>query len=84
MALIYLCIASGRPVILMGETGIGKTALINLMANIMEAEYDILNIHAGITERDIEEFITPWLDKMYKTNRKILLFFDEANTNPNI
>jgi hypothetical protein len=54
------------------------------MANIMEAEYDILNIHAGITERDIEEFITPWLDKMYKTNRKILLFFDEANTNPNI
>ena len=35
MALIYLRIFSNLPVILMGEAGIGKTALIELLSNIM-------------------------------------------------
>jgi len=53
MVLIYLRIYSGLPVILMGETGIGKTALIELLSNIMSCKLKILNIHAGVTEVEI-------------------------------
>jgi MoxR-like ATPase len=35
----------------MGETGIGKTSLIRLMAKIMEFPLKIMNIHAGITSK---------------------------------
>ncbi len=39
MALIYLRIRSRIPVILMGETGIGKTALVNMLAKIMNKDF---------------------------------------------
>jgi MoxR-like ATPase len=35
MALIYIKMMSGIPVILMGETGIGKTALMELLSAII-------------------------------------------------
>jgi ABC-type lipoprotein export system ATPase subunit len=35
MALIYIKMSSGIPVILMGETGIGKTALMELLSAII-------------------------------------------------
>ncbi len=31
----------------MGETGIGKTALINLLSTLMDCNLFILNIHSG-------------------------------------
>ena len=37
----------------MGETGIGKTALVELLSSIMNYKFYTLNIHAGITEKDI-------------------------------
>ena len=53
MALICLRIRAKIPVILMGETGIGKTALVKLLSSIMDMEFYTLNIHAGITTDDI-------------------------------
>ena len=41
----------------MGETGIGKTALIKLLSSIMTMKFDTLNIHAGITSDDITKFV---------------------------
>lgn len=35
----------------MGETGIGKTSLINLLCNIMESKMLKLDLHAGTTEK---------------------------------
>ena len=32
----------------MGETGIGKTALVELLSNIMMMRFETLNVHAGI------------------------------------
>jgi MoxR-like ATPase len=51
IGLIYLRILAGLPVILMGETGIGKTSLIRLMAKIMDFPLKIFNVHAGITSK---------------------------------
>ncbi len=51
MALIYLRIRANVPIVLLGETGIGKTALINLLSNICEFEFRSKDIHFAITEK---------------------------------
>lgn len=100
LILILLRIRANVPVILMGETGCGKTSLIRIIANISklknpeikieENNMKIFNIHAGITDNDIIE----WIKKnnllevennseiIIKKNLcpKILVFFDEINT----
>ena len=37
----------------MGETGVGKTAIISYLAERMKAKFITFNIHAGITEDEI-------------------------------
>ena len=61
MVLILLRIRSGIPVIMMGETGCGKTSLIRKLSE-MKNEGDkekmkILNIHAGTNDEDIINFL---------------------------
>lgn len=66
LVLILLRIRANVPVILMGETGCGKTSLIRIIANISklknpevkidENRMKIFNIHAGITDSDIIEW----------------------------
>lgn len=41
-------IISKIPVILMGQTGIGKTALIEFLSEIMHSKIYTINIYAGI------------------------------------
>lgn len=55
MALIYLRITTRLPSIPMGESGIGKTALIELLASLMGCHYIKLDVHAGITKEQIKE-----------------------------
>jgi len=61
MILILLRIRSNIPVIMMGETGCGKTALIKKLAELKNNgksdSMKILNIHAGTTDKDIIDFI---------------------------
>ena len=59
--LILLRLRSSIPVIMMGETGCGKTALIRKLSemknNGTSEKMKILNIHAGTTDKDIIDFI---------------------------
>jgi midasin (ATPase involved in ribosome maturation) len=48
LVLIYLRIRAKLPIILMGETGVGKTSLINFLSVVIDAEMLVLNVHAGI------------------------------------
>ena len=61
MLLILLRIREKVPVIMMGETGCGKTSLIRklnqLLNNGDEDKMKILNIHSGITNENIYEFL---------------------------
>ena len=60
MILILIRIRSNIPVIMMGETGCGKTSLIRKlseMKNEGEQKLKILNIHAGTNDEDIIKFI---------------------------
>jgi MoxR-like ATPase len=50
LILIYLRVRTSLPIILMGETGVGKTSLVEYLSKVIDAECLTLNIHAGITE----------------------------------
>ncbi|KAL4504670.1 hypothetical protein ABPG73_021517 [Tetrahymena malaccensis] len=83
IATTYLRIRSNIPVIFMGETGIGKTALIKYISYLMDAIFESKTIHAGVTEKemiDLIESLEVNYKEQLKDNKKIILFLDEANT----
>jgi len=61
MILILLRIRANMPVIMMGETGCGKTSLIKKLSEMLNngslKNMKILNIHAGINDKDIINFL---------------------------
>lgn len=57
LAFIYLRLRVGQSVIIMGETGVGKTAIISYLADVLNYDFRVLNLHEGITEEDILEFV---------------------------
>ena len=61
MVLVLLRIRANIPVIMMGETGSGKTSLIKKLSEMLNngslKNMKILNIHAGITDKDIINFL---------------------------
>ena len=78
MVLILLRIRSNIPVIMMGETGCGKTSLIRKLSEMKNNGHSdkmkILNIHAGTNDNDIINFINeiviPEANKIEKINEE--------------
>lgn len=70
----------------MGETGTGKTENIKLYKTLSQSTMKILNVHAGLKQEQIIDFIKSAQKYIEDTNhkKKIILFFDEINTNKNI
>ena len=86
--LIYERIQASIPVILMGETGCGKTSLLKMLSIFMYkglSEMKTLNIHADINEEDIIKFmkeqVFPELHNTEKKLNKIMEEFDKNNIN---
>lgn len=46
------------PVVISGETGCGKSTLIRNLCAIMGTPLHILNVHGGMEEKDIVEWMT--------------------------
>ncbi|CAF3763739.1 unnamed protein product, partial [Rotaria sp. Silwood1] len=88
MLLIYMRVQSGIPVLIMGETGCGKTSLIQFLCQkILDEELEIFRIHAGVTADIIINTMKIYIQKVqtYTNHEKRLwIFFDEFNTTPNI
>ena len=86
MVRILLNIEAKIPVILMGETGVGKTKLLEMLATLYgkgKLRWKKLNIHAGTTDQDIVSFIektTKEIERDGKENEVTWIFFDELNT----
>ena len=84
MILLFNRIKENIPVIIIGETGCGKTALIiklNQILNNGEITVKIINIHPGIIDEDICQKMEE-IDEEAKKNKEneIWAFFDEINT----
>jgi len=82
MVLILIRIRSGIPVIMMGETGCGKTSLIRKLSemknNGAKDKMKILNIHAGTNDEDIIKFIS---EKVIPEANDILVKEEENKIN---
>ncbi|KAL3853049.1 hypothetical protein ACJMK2_016632 [Sinanodonta woodiana] len=87
MVLIMLRIRAHIPVIVMGETGCGKTSLIKYLSEICGVDFYVKTIHAGIAEEDILQTVSDVNLKalsLCETNEQVWLFLDEINTNDHI
>ena len=84
MTLLIYRIKANVPVIIMGETGCGKTALItklNQLLNNGKITVQIVNIHPGINDKSLCEIMDE-KDKKAREQKdeELWLFFDEINT----
>eukprot|EP00002_Diphylleia_rotans_P032595 TRINITY_DN685_c0_g1_i1.p1 TRINITY_DN685_c0_g1~~TRINITY_DN685_c0_g1_i1.p1 ORF type:complete len:4818 (-),score=1112.10 TRINITY_DN685_c0_g1_i1:287-14740(-) len=78
---VFFRIKAGLPIIIMGETGCGKTRLIKFLCDIMEGRSFTLDVHGGIKENDVKEIVQQVRDAANENpNQQIYLFFDEINT----
>ena len=83
MALILLRIRANIPVIIMGETGCGKTSLVRYLARTCHAPFRVFNFHAGVTEAQIIDFVKKMKSYAEDPDRKrqsVWIFLDEINT----
>ena len=86
MVRILLNIEAKIPTILMGETGVGKTKLMEILSTLYgngNSKWKILQIHAGITDEDIVNFIDKIREEAKIENFNddyIWVFLDEINT----
>ena len=86
MVRILLNIEAKIPVILMGETGVGKTKLLEMLATLYGdgiCNWKKLQIHAGTTDKKIIKFIERVTQEAIdegRENEKTWIFLDEINT----
>ena len=76
IVLILLRIRAQIPVILMGETGCGKTTLIEMASKLINKgniEIKKLNIHAGTNDQDIIDFIQKITKEAEDEDSKLLI-----------
>ena len=84
MLSIQLRLRFNLPVVIMGETGCGKSTLIRNMCAILGVPLHILNVHGGIEDADIISWMT---ERIALANRmtanpseRLVLLLDEINT----
>lgn len=81
MILIFIKINSNLPVVIMGETGCGKTSLIAYLAlNVLNIKLITFNIHAGVSQTLFLKKIKEILKLKKNLKEDLWLFFDEFNT----
>ncbi|CAG8640788.1 7079_t:CDS:2, partial [Scutellospora calospora] len=78
MAMILLRSRANIPVVCCGEAGCGKTSLISFLSMVMEVNFRALNLHAGVHESDILEFMEKATELARESETWI--FLDEINT----
>ena len=75
---------AGIPLILMGETGCGKTYLLEYYAKVLrnnEVLFEKLVMHAGVTESNIVDLMNDKIEQAESNpGKEIWIFFDEINT----
>ena len=84
MILIILRVRVNIPVIIMGETGCGKTSLVRYLASTCGVQSCNFNVHAGISEEEIIKFIKIKETQVRDTKEQIWIFLDEINTSDHL
>ena len=83
MILLYYRIKANIPVIIMGETGCGKTLLIEKLNEILndgKMTIRIINLHPGITDDILYNYMKKIVEDAKTTKEEIWILFEEINT----
>ena len=75
LILILTRVRAGVPIIMMGETGCGKTSLLRVLSKLQnkgELKMKIKNIHAGTEEEDIIEFMEKTEKEFNEENEELI------------
>ena len=85
MGLIHLRIKAGVPVVIMGETGCGKTSLIRALARACHVQGDrfrVMSFHAGVTEYEVAACVRDSIELAAQCapGEQVWVFLDEINT----
>ena len=83
MILLFYRIKANIPVIIMGETGCGKTALITKLNQILnngEITIRTINIYKGLNDKEICNKLAIINEYAKEVKDEIWVFFDEINT----
>ena len=83
---IFMRVSSNTPLVLIGETGCGKTYTIRYMCEHLKlGEPCTINIHSGLTAKNIVDTVSAICEKaLHHPSKEFWIFFDELNTNENI
>lgn len=57
MVALYHRVTSGVPVVIMGESGCGKSAVVCFLAKFLRLRVFTLDVHGGLEEEDILKFM---------------------------
>jgi len=89
MLAIHMRFRSNIPVVIMGETGSGKTRLVKFMCDILRGNTNVQNLlimktHGGVTKENIYDMVKKAIIQAQSNRRRgvnqTVVFFDEANT----
>ncbi|XP_078487904.1 E3 ubiquitin-protein ligase rnf213-beta-like [Ciona intestinalis] len=93
MLAIHMRFRCGIPVVIMGETGCGKTRMVEFMSKLKSGEVSkerkvknmvVVKVHGGVTVGIIQEKVRDAINLAQKNkedgNLETVLFLDEANT----
>ena len=81
MAALYIRITSGVPVVLMGESGCGKSAVVYYLATFLGLRVFTLDVHGGLDENDVVRFVSEAVAAAFGYPQQIVwAFLDEINT----
>lgn len=81
MVLVFLRVRANVPVVIMGETGCGKTSLIRYLAQTYGTEFKHVSIHAGTTVEEISKTVFDCVNEcLGNRSTELWMFLDEVNT----
>eukprot|EP00466_Bigelowiella_natans_P005501 jgi/Bigna1/142949/aug1.74_g17657 len=82
MLAIQLRLKNGLPIMIMGETGCGKSSLVRQLCGILRLPLRTLNIHGGMEAEDVVKWMRrAIIEASYMTREeRIVVFLDEVNT----
>ncbi|CEM05731.1 unnamed protein product [Vitrella brassicaformis CCMP3155] len=74
------------PVILQGETGCGKTQLVQFLSRMLGASFFAVNVHGGMKAADFEEYLRPAIEAARNASaaKKVYVLLDEANSSSDV
>ena len=79
MLAVFIRLRVGIPVILMGECGCGKTALLKYLCAWLGVDLSVLDVHGGTTPEDIVEIFIQAEELRKSSGQPAYVFLDEVN-----